>query len=956
MRQIKKELLEQKTSSSFSLLLWNVRSIKTLDRFTKFKVHLAGLVSNKKNIIDCLIITESWINENDTFKMHELKNYDSFQVSRKSSGGGIIIYVNKTYVCNIVSKTCTPDVEAILLCVTSYPVNKKILALYRPPSGNLENFCSFVDDVMTSNDDLIVAGDMNINVLMQQKFKHYDDLLMMNGYRVVNTGVTRENSGTLLDHILLKRDCESVKICTSKQFKLSDHNMVVMFMSNFSSQSEWKHKEMSRTNYKVLKEKIDQKNLYEMIETCPNVSQAVEKVITSVRTALIESSTTVKIKQKSKTEIPPYVDWKYLNITRKMNNLFDKIRKLERHNKPTSALREKLNNFNSVLESHTQLIAKQYYTRLIKDNRSFSWKIINEITGKQKDDKKYLMEISGQVHSDKRVIVDAFQTKFSSVVSGAPNEVKFRYLGKVLENSLVFSAVDEKDVEIQIKELSSKKAIGSDGIPVKVWKENISLFVPLITNFINEMLVTGCYPDILKIAAIIPIHKGGSKTSIDNYRGISLLPVINKVIEKILYEKISRFITKYRMFDELQFGYRKFHGTQDAICKVLSIISEALDRKKYVTVVFFDIAKAFDSINHQQLLYKIQRMGIRGVPLEILRDYLTNRQQFVKIDDQKSECSLIRNGVPQGSNLGPLLFSMMLYDLKFVGTEATIVKFADDIVMISVGDDFSDIAEPVMKDIKRLKNYYDNNGLKINLNKSKYMTFGYKVHPELEEFMDLNNVEKVSSMRYLGVCLDDQLKLKEQTDVLMHKLSTSLNAMTIIKHHLPAELLIQFYNAYISSHLFYSGFVLCRLSMVDINRLQRIQNKALKIVYGLDKRFSTIELFTKVAVNVLPVVGIAYYNLLLLVKKNLLAKDDADRIFDVIKEGRRSQQIKFDRFHKNVLARDFVCLGPMLYNQLPLEMRELEKYNAFKRNLRTYLLDKKEILLRGNQLIVNKLS
>jgi hypothetical protein len=130
----------------------------------------------------------------------------------------------------------------------------------------------------------------------------------------------------------------------------------------------------------------------------------------------------------------------------------------------------------------------------------------------------------------------------------------------------------------------------------------------------------------------------------------------------------------------------------------------------------------------------------------------------------------------------------------------------------------------------------------------------------------------------------------------------------------------------------------------------------MKIVYNLYKKFSTLELFTKVAVKVLPVVGIAYYNILLLVKKNLLAQDDSIKIFDVNEEGRRIKQIKFGKFHKKILAKDFSRLGPMLNNQLPLEIRELDKYNAFISKLKTYLLDKKEILLRGNQLLGNRLS
>lgn len=171
---------------------------------------------------------------------------------------------------------------------------------------------------------------------------------------------------------------------------------------------------------------------------------------------------------------------------------------------------------------------------------------------------------------------------------------------------------------------------------------------------------------------------------VENYRGISLLPTINKVFERVIYDKIEQFVTRFKQFDELQFGYRKHYGTQDALCKLYSTISKALDKKKYVVAVFFDISKAFDSIDHKVLLFKLEKMGIRGKALDLIRSYLTNRQQFVKIGDVLSEIAEILFGVPQGSCLGPLLFVLMLYDLKFIETKSSIIKYADDIVLILV--------------------------------------------------------------------------------------------------------------------------------------------------------------------------------------------------------------------------------------------------------------------------------
>ena len=569
-------------------------------------------------------------------------------------------------------------------------------------------------------------------------------------------------------------------------------------------------------------------------------------------------------------------------------------------------------------------------------------------------EKNFVIQTGSNVLFEEIDIAKEFQNKFKSVVCRAPCETQMKYLGNPLLNSIMMHPVTEADVSSLLNDMSIRKATGSDGISVKIWKNNINTLAPILTVLINGILDCAIYPDVLKIAAITPVHKNGNKTDVNNYRAISLLPAINKLIEKITYEQFEGFILKYKQFDELQYGYRRNYGTQDALCKLFSIISRALDKNKFVVAVFFDISKAFDSLNHKMLLFKLQKMGIRDKALKLIEHYLTNRFQFVRINDERSDSSPIRNGVPQGSNLGPLLFNMMLYDLKFVSTTSTIIKYADDIVLLKTCDKSTDFVEDLKNDINEIKSYYADNGFQINLNKSKYMTFGFKASRCLGEFMDVNKIENVEKLKYLGIILDSRLKLDEQADALIKKLSQSVNAMTIIKHHLPTQSMLLFYNAFIGSQFFYSGFLLCRMTNDDINRLQRFQNKSLKIAYNLERRFSTYDLFMKVATNILPITGIAYLNLLLLVKKNLLSKQENGE-FEVIQQGRRKQQLKFQRYSKNILARDFLCLGPTVYNQLPLKIREIQNFYQFKRKLKTYLMEHKQVFLRGNQLNVNKM-
>jgi len=288
-------------------------------------------VSDKNKILDCLIIAESWINALDDFKLYELRNYKSFSVSRDSSqGGGIIIYVRKYFVTNVVTKICNQHVEAILVEVMSSNLRQKVLAVYRPPSGNLSTFYEFMDDFLCEHNDLLVVGDMNINLLNDNACKEYRDIMLMNDYVVSNNSVTRLSSGTLLDHIILKNSKNiNATICTSRNFKLSDHNFVVL-IKKITHQVNWMHTTISKLNHATIREELTMMDFMDVISKCCNVDTAFSKLIEMIKSSTDNARVTYKIKHKFENEVPPYVDQKYIRITKSINNLYDKIRNREK--------------------------------------------------------------------------------------------------------------------------------------------------------------------------------------------------------------------------------------------------------------------------------------------------------------------------------------------------------------------------------------------------------------------------------------------------------------------------------------------------------------------------------------------------------------------------------------------------------------------------------------------------
>ncbi|KAG5675210.1 hypothetical protein PVAND_005134 [Polypedilum vanderplanki] len=340
----------------------------------------------------------------------------------------------------------------------------------------------------------------------------------------------------------------------------------------------------------------------------------------------------------------------------------------------------------------------------------------------------------------------------------------------------------------------------------------------------------------------------------------------------------------------------------------------------------------------------MKRLGFRGKILNLIKDYLADRKQFVKINDYESDLITIQFGVPQGSNLGPLLFVIMLSDLQFINLHATIIEFADDILLIWI-DSQGGIAEMIESDLKEINKYYDNNGLIINSDKSKYMIVGKADASNVGSKFDQYGYQQVNELKYLGVIIDDKISIKTQHQNIVYKLTNSLRAIKIIRNFLPTTSVWQFFNAFLSSHIYYCSFMLIRLPIKMIKRLQSLQSRGIKSVYKLDHQYPTFELFKRYAPNTLPVLGIIYLSILTLLKKALNEPGDAFGRFELIAEGRRKNRLIMKRFKTNILKHDSTYIGPKLYNQLPQDVRDTFDIKAFQRKVKHLLIRNIEIIL-----------
>ena len=391
-----------------------------------------------------------------------------------------------------------------------------------------------------------------------------------------------------------------------------------------------------------------------------------------------------------------------------------------------------------------------------------------------------------------------------------------------------FSAVSLQDIQNIVQSIDVSKATASNSIPAGLFKDNIDLYIDIITNIVNKGILECTFPNLLKLADLIPAYKNGDVTDKSNYRPISLLPAISKLFEKLYAEQINKYMHNY--FSKYLCGFRRGLSTQYCLLLMIEKIKKPLDKKECCGLLLTDLSKAFDCVKHDLLIAKMHAYNFDRNALLIIHSYLSERKQRTKINSSFSTWHDITVGVPQGSTLGPLLFNIFINDIFYIVTDVNIVNFADDNSPYVIKESMDEVLRTLEQESNKLYFWYKMNFLKPNADKYHLLLSSHDKNLQLNinyESVNNNNEEKI-----LGVTFDNDFSCKVHVKNICRKASKKLHALYRVCKYMTQHQRRKVMKAFIDSQFGYCPLVwIFHGNRTLNNTINKIQERALRLVY-----------------------------------------------------------------------------------------------------------------------------
>ena len=818
-----------------------------------------------------------------------------------------------------------------------------VCCLYRNPACTSEwmnDFMTMMDKIPV-NADILMLGDFNFDLFKQQN--SWLTVISMLGLSQLITDFTRvtNKTQTLIDHIYTN-DAKKVLNPTVIHSSLSDHYAIFCtYHAKLPKQPKNGHSYIQFRSFKCFNETLFLNDIarspFSQIYDTVDPDKALD-LLHMMLIVVIDKHAPMRTKRVKHSDLPPWITTELIFTM----NLRDSYKK----NKDDASYKKTKNQVSNMVDKAKEA----YFEKLIQDRKDTAtlWRAINAFTKKS----------NNKANASTSISPEQFNQHFLSISERvlSPDQIKAGNDYVCPDNLVQFckERVKDKDLNIPfltvyevgklISSLGSKKSMGPENIPAYFLQLALPYIVEPLTYIYNLCIESNIFPAALKVAKVIPLPKASDKSNPDNFRPISLLPLLSKPLERHIQKHLYDYLDKNTLLHRTQSGFRPKHSCQTALISLCDSWLSSINKTQVVGTLFLDFRKAFDLVDHSILLQKLSLYLPSSPSVRLLQSFLENRFQFVKVNKNISSKEIVKSGVPQGSVLGPLLFLIYINDLPLnINPELTSTLFADDASIHTASDNMVDLNQDLQDGLDNVNDWCQKNCMSIHPDKTKCMVITTRQKHQREPLLlslslGTQDIDQVSEHKVLGLTLDSELNWHSHLNSLAKRLSRNVYLLSRLKRFATKDALKLFFEAHINSFVNYVSTVWDSCSGEYMKRINSIHRRAIKLILP-DQKLNTDEKFK--ALNILSLEKQLFYNKAVITHK--IYHDKAPSyLSSLLKKAPTrygSSKLILPLPRIDLFKSSISYSGSVIWNMLPNYLKTISSTPKFKKLLRIYLLD-----------------